>query len=116
MKKISLLMTVLFMVGSMAMGQGGRNMDPKQRAEQMTERMVKDYSLTDAQKEKVHTLNLEMSESMSKITGDDRDKRRTEMQSIREKYNKKLKDVLTDEQYQKYLKDEEERRQRMRNR
>lgn len=119
MKKIGLLMTVLLMACSMVMAQGprgGRNMDPKERAKQTTERMVKDYSLTDTQKEQVQKLNLEMFESMSKITGDDRDARRTKMQTIREDYNKKLKEVLTEEQYNKYVKDEEERRQRMRNR
>lgn len=116
MKKIGLLMTVLFVIGSITMAQGPRNMNPKERAEQMTERMVKEYSLTDAQKEKVQTLNLDMSEKMSKISGEDRDARRTQMQTIREDYNKKLKEVLTEDQYKKYLKDEEERMQRMRNR
>lgn len=103
------------MVCGVAMAQGprgDRNMDPKQRAQQMTEQMVKDYSLTDAQKEKVQTLNLDMSQKMSEVTGDDRDARRTKMQSIREDYNKKLKEVLTDEQYTKYTKAESERRQR----
>lgn len=117
MKKIGLLMAVLFMAGGLAMAQGpNRNMDPKKRAAEMTERMVKDYSLTDAQKEKVETLNLDMTEKMSKLSDDDRETRRTKMQTIREDYNKKLKEVLTDEQYKKYQKDEEERRQRMRNR
>lgn len=119
MKKIGLLMAVLLMTCGMAMAQGPRgerNMDPKERAQKMTEQMVKDYSLTETQKEKVHTLNLEMSESMSKITGNDREARRTKMQTIREDYNKNLKKVLTEEQYKKYEKKESERRKRPRNR
>lgn len=122
MKKIGLLLTALFMICGMSMAQGpqgqrgSRNMDPKQRAQEMTERMVKDYSLTDDQKAKVQTLNLEMAQKMSENTGEDRDARRAKMQTVREDYNKKLKEVLTDEQYKKHTKAEEGRRQRMRDR
>jgi len=100
----------------MAQGPRGNNMDPKQRAEKMTEQMVKDYTLTDVQKEKVHTLNMDMSQKMSDIKTDDRAARRTQMQTIREDYNKKLKEVLTEDQYKKYTKAEEERAKNMRNR
>jgi len=112
MKKIGLMLTALLMVCGVAMAQGprgDRNMDPKQRAQQMTEQMVKDYSLTDAQKEKVQALNLDMSQKMSEIKGDDRDARRTQMQKIRDDYQTKLKGVLTDEQYKKFEKAEKER-------
>lgn len=119
MKKIGLVMVALLMMCGVVMAQGpggGRNMDPKQRAGQMTEQMVKDYSLTDVQKEKVQALNLDMSQKMSEMSGNDREARRTQMQTMRDDYNKKIKEVLTDEQYQKHTKAEEERRQRMRNR
>lgn len=76
----------------------------------MTERMVKDYSLTDAQKDKVQTLNLDMAKKMSEMSGGDREERMAQMLKIREDYNKKLKDVLTDEQYKKYEKAEQDRR------
>ena len=112
MKKIGLMLTALIMVCSVSMAQGprgDRNMDPKKRAEQMTEQMVKDYSLTDAQKEKVQAMNLDMSQKMSEITGDDRDARRTQMEKIRTDYNTKLKTVLTDDQYTKFEKAEKER-------
>lgn len=112
MKKIGLMLTALCMVCGVAMAQGpgrDRNVDPKQRAQQMTERMEKDYALTDAQKEKVQALNLDLSQKMSEVTGDDRDARRAEMQKIREDYNTKLKDVLTDEQYKKHEKAEKDR-------
>lgn len=119
MKKIGLLLTALLMVCGVAMAQGprgDRNRDPKQRAEQMTEQMTKDYSLTDDQKEKVKALNLDMSQKMSEISGDDREARQAKMQEIRQGYNKELKGVLTDEQYKKYEKAEKERSQRPRNR
>lgn len=115
MKRISLLITALLMVCGVVMAQGprgDRNMDPKQRAQQMTEQMVKDYLLTDAQKDKVQALNLDMSQKMSEISGNDREARRAKMQEIRQDYNKKLKDVLTEEQYKKHTKAEAERQQR----
>lgn len=119
MKKIGLLLMALFMVCGMAMAQGprgDRNMDPKQRAKEMTERMTKEYALTDEQKEKVQTLNLEMTQKMSENSGEDREARRAKMQTAREEYNVKLKEVLTEEQYKKHTKAEAERQQRMRNR
>ena len=53
MKRIVFLMVTLFLMGSVVMAQGQRGehkkMTPKERAEQMTERMVKEYSLNDTQ-------------------------------------------------------------------
>ena len=49
MKRISFLLAALLMMGGMVMAQGprrgGQDMDPKTRAERMTERMAKEYSL-----------------------------------------------------------------------
>ncbi|NDV83696.1 DUF4890 domain-containing protein [Bacteroides sp. 51] len=70
MKKITLLFIALLTTGTMIMAQGGprggqRNMDPKDRAERMTERMVKEYSLSDAQKAQLYDVNLAMAEKMT---------------------------------------------------
>lgn len=75
MKKISLILITLFTTGTMLMAQGGprggqRNMDPKARAEHMTERMAKQYSLNDAQKKQVYEVNLAMAENMKPAKGD----------------------------------------------
>jgi len=120
MKKVSILMVILLMAGNLVMAQNGprgdRNMTPKERAERMTEEMVKDYSLDAEQKEKVAKLNLDMTEKSAKLRDEsDRDKRRTEMEKIRKDYNEKLKKIMTTEQYESYTKKQEERRQRMRN-
>ncbi|NDW11418.1 DUF4890 domain-containing protein [Bacteroides sp. 214] len=113
MKKFGFLMAVLLVAGNlMAQQRPGRNMDPKERAKTTTEQMVKSYSLDADQQEKVYALNLEMAEGMSKITSENRDERRAQMQKVQENYTKKLKEVLTAEQYEKYAKDAEERRQR----
>jgi hypothetical protein len=64
MKKIGFLIVALLLTSGMAMAQGMRNgkkMDPKERAEKMTERMAKEYSLNEAQKKRLigsqHGLN-----------------------------------------------------------
>lgn len=70
MKRISLLMIVALLMGGMAMAQQNRRddrkFDPKVRAERMTERMVKEYSLNDTQKKQLQEANLALVEK----TGD----------------------------------------------
>ena len=55
MKRIVFWMVALLLMSGVAMAQGNRQggrqqMDPKTRAERMTERMVKEYSLNEDQK------------------------------------------------------------------
>lgn len=69
MKRIAFLMVALLMMGGItAMAQGHRGdhkrMTPQQRAEKMTERMVKEYSLNDTQKAQLLQLNLAQCEKM----------------------------------------------------
>ena len=68
MKRISFLLVALLMVGGMAMAQGprrgGQNMDPKERAERMTERMAKEYSLNETQKKQLLEANMALMEKM----------------------------------------------------
>lgn len=69
MKKIILIGMAAFLMGGMAMAQqqenrNGKRPDPKVRAERMTERMVKEYSLNDTQKKQLLEANLELTEKM----------------------------------------------------
>lgn len=68
MKKIILLLVTAFLMGGMTMAQqarrGDKTGDPKVRAERMTERMVKEYSLNDAQKQQLQEANLALMEKM----------------------------------------------------
>ena len=68
MKRIAFLMIALFMIGGVVMAQGQRGehkkMTPAERAEKMTERMVKEYSLNDAQKKQLLEVNLARCEKM----------------------------------------------------
>ena len=132
MKRIAFFMMALLLVSGMAMAQGGqrggnRQMDPKQRAENMTERMVKEYSLNDTQKQKLLEANLAFVEKMSapqkdangkreKMSNEDREKMRAEMKKNREDYDAKLKEILTKEQYDTYTKKQAERESKMKNR
>lgn len=73
MKRISFLMAMFFMVGTLVMAQGnqrrneGRNISPKERAERMTERMAKEYSLNDTQKAELMELNLSVAEKTGEM-------------------------------------------------
>ena len=61
MKRIVLIWMAAFLMGGMAMAQHARHSDkmpePKVRAERMTERMVKEYSLNDTQKQQLLEAN-----------------------------------------------------------
>lgn len=145
MKRIAFLMVALLMMGGItAMAQGHRGdhkrMTPQQRAEKMTERMVKEYSLNDTQKAQLLQLNLAQCEKMDgrmsmhakkemkkemkkdgkknrkeapKMTQEEREKMRAEMKAARENYNVQLQKIMTPDQYASYLKKQSEREQRM---
>lgn len=144
MKRIVYLMVALFMLGGVAMAQGHRGdhkrMTPQERAEKMTERMVKEYSLNDTQKAQLLELNLAQCEKMDgrmsmhakkemkkemkkdgkksrkeapKMTKEEREKMRAEMKTARENYNVQLQKIMTPDQYASYLKKQSEREQRM---
>ena len=63
MKRIVFWMVALLLMSGVAMAQGNRQggrqqMDPKTRAERMAERMVKEYSLNEDQKQQLQDVNL----------------------------------------------------------
>lgn len=141
MKKFGLLMFALMMMGSVVLAQGarrgGEQMDPKVRAERMTERMVKDLSLNDTQKKQLLELNQnwiakmtgnmqqgrnkqdndstaakkQKREEAPKMTKEEREKMMQEMKVAREDYEAQLQKILTKEQYEAYTKQQAERRQ-----
>ncbi len=68
MKKIILMLVATFFMGGVVMAQharrGDKMADPKVRAERMTERMAKEYSLDDTQKKQLLEANLAFVEKM----------------------------------------------------
>ena len=104
MKKILLTMVALLSMTAV-MAQDG---DKKERraprefsAEEMTNRMAKDLELTDEQKAKVLVLNKEMQQQRSAQMKEQKDQRKQFMEQ-RKEYGKKLKEILTEEQYKKF--------------
>lgn len=139
MKRIAFLMFALLMAGTMTMAQGPRRgggereRDPKAHAERMTERMVKEYSLNDTQKQQLLEANLEMVQNMGERNRPEppkekakekkgKEKKETDrpsreelqkkMKESREAYDAKLKQIMTKEQYEAYTKNREERAKR----
>lgn len=118
MKRISLLLVAVFALtcASMAQERGQRSIDPEKMAERQTEELTKVLGLDEDQQAKVLALNTEMAESMKAMReetqGDDvdRDAMREKMKTIRDEQTAKLKEILTDAQYEKYEKYLEERR------
>lgn len=119
MKKIGFLIVALLLTGGMAMAQGPRNgnkMNLKERAERMTERMAKEYSLNEAQKKDLLEANMALTEKMANRAEDkkaEREELRKEMQNNRDAYDAKLKKILTEEQYAAYSKNQAERQKKM---
>jgi len=86
---------------------GGRGDDPKERANQQTDRMIEALDLSTAQGEKIRTLNLEFADKMlaarteARESGD-RESMRETMQTMRKEQNEKMKKYLTAEQVTKW--------------
>lgn len=120
MKRIAFFMIALLMVGGLAMAQRphrrGMKMDPKERAEKMTERMTKQYSLNADQQKQLMEINLAFNEKMAKGNEDkklEREQMFKKMRKNRDAYNSQLKKVMTEDQYALYTKRQAERRHRM---
>jgi periplasmic protein CpxP/Spy len=80
---------------------GKRGMSPEQMMERYTERL----SLTDEQKPKVKTVledTMKKRREIMKENGQDRQQMREKMQPVMEAQNKKMKEILTADQYKKY--------------
>ena len=121
MKRIVFWMVALLLMSGVAMAQGNRQggrqqMDPKTRAERMTERMVKEYSLNEDQKQQLQAANQggrSKDNKAAKMTKEEREKKMAEMKKSREDYDAQLKKIMTKEQYDSYVKKQAEREKQM---
>jgi Spy/CpxP family protein refolding chaperone len=74
-------------------------------SEEWFNRWSADLKLTEAQKEKIRALQKEQRDQADKIrqdTGLTPEQRREKMRALREENDKKMKEILTAEQYQKW--------------
>ncbi len=114
MKKLGIvvLMFLLAVTAGIAQNQGGRNLDPEEMAKRQTDRLKEVLDLNKDQEKKVHDLNLETSKKMRELRDQnqgDFSAMRDKMGAIRDEQNKKMKTILTEEQWPKYEKYLEER-------
>ena len=120
MKKIGFLLIAVLLGTAMSMAQPGgqRNMDPEEMAKRQTEQLKEALGLNKDQEKKVYDLSLDTSKKRAKMFQEMRDSgggfdgMRDKMQALRDDENKKMKAILTDEQWTKYEKYQEERRNR----
>jgi len=99
MKIRSIVLVLAFLVGVTALAQPQR-MTPQER----TDQLVKQLALTAEQKVKVLELFTKQDEARQKAFADnkgDREAMRATMQKMREESTKKLKAILTEEQFAK---------------
>lgn len=78
---------------------------PQERANKVTEEMVKDFGISEEQKTKVQALALKRAETVSaiKMKGKEEKKaHRADMKKANEEFEKELKTVLTPEQFTKW--------------
>src|SRR5262245_21001251 len=121
--KLSLAIALTALLGSTAFAQtntppaggrpGGRN---RAGAEQQLTQLAADLKLTDQQKPKVKVVLEEQVKKMQELRDDtslSQQDRRAKLMTIREEGNKKMKEILTPEQFKKY---EEFQQQQQRNR
>lgn len=83
---------------------------PEERAQHQTDRMTKDLGLSAEQTEKVKAINLKYADQVDDMRGeakDQKDAQREAMKGMRDQRNADLKAVLTPEQYDKMVKEQE---------
>jgi protein CpxP len=114
MKKLTILAVLLFaVIGSVFAQKGGEvKMDPKVKAEKMSQKLKADLDLNEEQYNQLLALNLENTETREAHRAEmkaEMEAKRAAMKAEREAYAANLKSILTDEQYIKYLKARGER-------
>lgn len=143
MKRFNLFLVAVLLLSGVAIaqnrqGRGQRNISPEMRAERMTERMARELSLTEEQKKQVNEINLafikeakvgkedmeelrgapaapskEGKKEIRKVKRDEMKKVHTYMNAACESRDAKLQEVLTNEQYSKYLDMRKQMKERM---
>jgi len=98
----------------------GRQTTPEERIKRQTERMAEDLNLNDDQKVKIQTLNEKYGKKMVTIFQNSQKEARKQVKeksdSIRTAKDAELKEILTEEQFTKHQKLQEERIERFRQR
>mgnify|MGYP003859213433 CR=1 FL=1 len=122
MKKLLFVIALMVVTVFSSQAQDKRGdrpkMTPEKMAERMTQRMAEELGLNEDQKKAVHELHLESAkkrmEAMQQAK-EEREAMREEMKKDREAHQKKLEEILTAEQVEKWKAIQKENRDKMRN-
>ena len=117
MKKISLVAALVLgglvecsITANAQQSKDGKRDGGRPSVEQQLEQMTTDLSLTDAQKPKVKAVLEDYAKKTQELyASGDRNQAREKAQPIRDERTKKMKEILTPEQFGKYEKAQEER-------
>lgn len=113
MKKFMLWLVAGVFASGALYAQPRERMTPEQMASRQTEQMVEKLTLTQAQKEQVHQINLKYAKQMGeRAQNEDREKRREQMEANRKLRDAEIKPLLTDDQKTAYDKMQKEMRDR----
>lgn len=110
MKAKHLVITILFFIGTVSIqAQRGERPDPKTQAKTTTEAYTKAFELSDEQKDKTYKILLASNENRMKkmqelMSSGDRDGMRAAFTKMQEETDKELKKVFTEDQWAKYEK------------
>jgi periplasmic protein CpxP/Spy len=121
MKKIGVILMSLLLVAVVAKAQPGqRNFDPEEMAKRQTEQIKEAVGLDEKQEKQVYDLNLETGKKMRALREENQgggfEGMREKLAELRVEQDKKMKEILTEDQWEKYQKYQEERRTQWRNR
>jgi len=120
MKRLGIVLIVLVLTASVSLAQDRRgrgNFDPEEMAKRQTEQIKEAVGLNADQEKKVYELKLATGKKMTELRdemqgGGGFEGMREAFGKIREEEDKKMKEILTNEQWKAYEKWQEERRQR----
>lgn len=121
MKKLGIMLMSLVLVTMVAKAQPGqRNVNPEEMAKRQTEQIKEAVGLDAKQEKQVYELNLETGKKMRELReqnqGGGFEGMREKMQEIRADQDKKMQEILSEAQWKKYQKYQEERRSQWQNR
>lgn len=113
----TVVMLILMVVVTGTAQPRQRSMDPEDIAKRQTEQIKEAVGLDAKQEKQVYELNLDTSKKMfamrEEMQGNGFEGMREKMAELRAEQDKMMKSILTDAQWQKYEKYQEERRSRM---
>jgi periplasmic protein CpxP/Spy len=114
MKKLMMVLSMVITFSTFALAQrgGGGDMDPAKRAERMSSKMKEELKLSDDQYAKVlkvYTERMSKAQNDRKEMQEKRKELMDERKAEREEVEASLKEILTEEQFEKFKANQKER-------